>query len=139
LASNSWTDRSSIPANTKPAVRVARSIAISLSPNGAPVQAGAPSAPAFGVSRWLPRAIAKRRAGLLGRVASLDGGINSLVLASGCRLGHITWQDNAGLSLNVGRNNPGVRHFSRLHGMWPTRPLEPTRLSNQPTHTITGT
>jgi len=30
------------------------------------------------------RPIAKRRAGLLGRVAPANGGINSLVLASGC-------------------------------------------------------
>ena len=32
----------------------------------------------------MARPIAKRRAGLLGRVASPNGGINSLVLASGC-------------------------------------------------------
>src|SRR6266478_2093542 len=34
--------------------------------------------------RRVARPIAKRRAGLLGRVASPNGGINSLVLASGC-------------------------------------------------------
>ena len=37
-----------------------------------------------GASRRGARPIAKRRAGLLGWIASPNGGINSLVLASGC-------------------------------------------------------
>src|SRR5713226_186780 len=37
-----------------------------------------------GASRRGARPIAKRRAGLLGWVASPNGGINALVLASGC-------------------------------------------------------